>query len=51
MKALMVILGFALMGSIVMGISMGFSVKFCTMGSIVGGLWAVPYGILLKNGS
>jgi hypothetical protein len=51
MKALMVILGFALLGCLLMGMLMGWSVKFCVMGGIAGSLWAIPYGILILNGS
>ena len=51
MKALMVILGFALLGSVLMGILMGWSIKFCLMGGVAGGLWSVPYGMLIRNGS
>lgn len=47
MRVLMVILGFALIGLVCMGIMFDWSVKFCIMGSIVGAVWAVPYGILI----
>lgn len=50
MKAIVVIALFALIGVVVMGLMFEWSIKFCTMGSIVGTVWAIPYGMLIWKG-